>query len=65
MKKETYYNETDPARRIEELKECIQQNYDNYNWYGNARYQKLVIAAQVELIGLGVTDFKPEYNCPA
>jgi len=57
---------TQQENRIKELKNSIQNQYDLSNWNSSVKYPNiLTIAAQVELIQLGVTDFVPEYNCPA
>ncbi len=60
---------TQELQRIEYLKDLIQRNHDSDNWYGrDYGFEKksiLTLAAKVELINLGVTDFKPVYNCPA
>jgi len=66
MAKETYYNETDHERRVKELQDIIQRNYDSDNWYGySATRAKITIACQLELINLTDKKFIPTYNCPA
>lgn len=47
--------------RIAYLKDCIQRNFDNFNWYGNQKYKMLIIAAQAELSGYGIK-FEPTYT---
>lgn len=53
--------------RIEFLKDLIQRNYDNDNWYGrDSNYNKrrlLTIAAKVELLSYNII-FEPVYTCP-
>jgi hypothetical protein len=58
--------ETLVKSRIEELKNIIQKQYDNANWDSSKKYpNQISIAAYLELIKSGVTNFEPEYNCPA
>lgn len=62
---EKYYNETEPSRRIKELEQMIQKNFDDDNWYGySATRQRNTIAAQFEYIQLVGRNFQPTYNCP-
>lgn len=66
MAKETYYNETDPIKRVKELQDIIQRNYDDDNWYGYSETRaKITIACQLELISITGKGFSPTYNCPA
>lgn len=54
--------------RIAYLKDLIQRNYDDDNWYGrDANYEKrriLTIAAKVELLSYNII-FNQNYHCPA
>lgn len=54
--------------RVGYLKDVIQRNYDNDNWYGRDRNfehrRLLTIAAKVELLSYNII-FEPVYNCPA
>ena len=59
----SYYNETEPKRRIKELEKVIQRHYDDKNWYGyNHAREVLTIAAQTEYALLTGKEFKPTYT---
>ena len=51
--------------RVDYLKDVIQRNYDNDNWYGyDSKRSLLTIAATLELLSYHII-FEPTYNCPA